>query len=232
MSTKLRIVSDEQREVKEQSKQASLFEQNDAIIRAHARVVRFSWYEVGLAGKAINDGDLWKGQSPEGGEVYHSFEDYVNRTLQQGRSTIYRKMQLVEELGAINAEELKLIPECNAMWLLKLKKRLGESKWCKPKLIEYAQTMSEDEFEACANAALPGAAKEEESESIKIPKSQAKRWAKVKRVLAWKLEQPELVDDDRGAIEALGEEFMQQLVEVGAKQSNEAAFDARKKGKK
>jgi hypothetical protein len=195
----------------EQVEQLSLnfAQQCDDVIERYSRATRYSWIDLGKAAAAIKDKELWKQLKPvkvgdEEPAAYHSFEDYIQRKTDSGRSTIYRAISLVTEFNAIKEQELREIPLVNAIWLLKLKKRGGRSKWCNPKWIEQAQRLSEKDFANLVNSVLPGAAKEEEQQLFSIPRSLADRFEEVMKVAKWAYETP----DDAEALEAMFQTFM------------------------
>jgi len=180
------------------------------VINDFSRSTRFAWWQLGGAALLIEEQSCWRTYKPDdGGKSYSSFEDFVNRKLQRGRSTIFRAKGLRKELSVLTDEQGTQIPLAKAIWLVKLKKRAGDSKWCNPKWIDAAMSkkISEDQFAELVNEALPGAAKEEEQITIKLKldKSLAKVVQKVFRMAKLFGE----TDRDDEALEYICTYFMQ-----------------------
>lgn len=213
---------------------ASAAEEALATVLEFAKTTRRSWWRFGDALATVTKSAIWKEAEPIYGPKYHSFEDFINRTFESARSSAYRAIQLRTELSTLSPVDADRITLVKAMWLLRLKKRCGESKWCSPKFIDAAvdKKVTEERFAEMVQEAMPGAAKEEDrvKTTFYLAKSQAKRHAKVFKVARYSFELPDDASEEE-VLEAVEEFFMNSQCERATfKASNEEFFDG--KGKK
>jgi len=198
----------------------------DGIVSQYAKIVRFGWWELGDAAKIIKQRNLWKQFSaPQGEEPFHSFEDYINRRAQKSRAAMYRSLQLRDGLAEIPENDCRNMSQANAIWMLRLVKRIAKKKALDPKVVANALSMQEKEFAEYCNALLPGAAKEEKKENITFTscdRSLAKVVDRALQVAMWDGE----LDDRRDALEKIVSHYLMSSCEhEGFKNlSNEQAY--------
>jgi len=210
----------------------------DETIKRYATTVRYGWWELGEAARVIKQRALWKQFSaPAGEEPFHSFDDYVNRRGQKSRTSIYRGLQLRTGLTDIPENDCRVMSQANAIWLLRMVKRVGPKKALSKAVIANAASMQEDEFAKYCNDKLPGAAKEESKENITFSgceKSLAKVVDEAIKVALWEISlDSDPVEDKRDALERICIFFLDSKCEHEgySKLSNREAFQKAKKRK-
>ena len=86
----------------------------DVRIRSIQEVVKRSFIEVGTLACEAEDGMLWAYlESPESGEAYQTFDEWILSCCSYGRASVYAAKKIVRELKGIPLDDLYEIPRAN-----------------------------------------------------------------------------------------------------------------------